>query len=84
MEIMPSKKPTNPDLPKRFQAAELIMISMPIFLIAIAVVVALVAPHIIRSWEIDRCLEVGGNFDHEKDECVVTRKGSPNINTYQP
>jgi hypothetical protein len=70
---MPSKKPDNEGIRNRFKTDELILVSTPIFLILIAIVIVLVAPHIIRSWEIDRCLEIKGTFDEVKDECVVTR-----------
>ena len=71
---MPPKKPTNQGISKCFKTDELILVSTPILLILIAVVVVLVALHIVRSWEIDRCLEIKGTFDDEKDECVVTKK----------
>jgi hypothetical protein len=67
------KKPDNQGISNRFKTDELILVSTPIFLILIAIILVLVAPLIIRSWEIDRCLEVKGIFDEAKDECVVTR-----------
>ena len=68
------KRPDNQGLSKRFKTDELILVSTPIFLILIAIIVIIVAPYIIRYWEIDRCLNVSGAYDYEKDECVVTRK----------
>ncbi len=71
---MSSKKPDNQGRRKRFKTDELILISTPILLIVIATILVLVAPLIVRSWEIDRCLEIKGTFDETKDECVVTGK----------
>jgi uncharacterized sodium:solute symporter family permease YidK len=67
------KKLDNQGISKRFKTDELILVSTPIFLILIAIVVVLVAPYIVRYWEIDRCLNASGAYDYEKDECVVTR-----------
>jgi hypothetical protein len=72
--MMFGKKPDNQRLTNRFKTDELILVSTPILLILIAIILILVAPRIVRSWEIDRCLEIKGIFDEVKDECVVIRK----------
>jgi hypothetical protein len=71
---MSSKKPDNQEHGCRFKTDELILVSTPAFLILIAIILILVAPIIVRSWEIDRCLEIKGTFDEIRDECVVIRK----------
>ena len=71
---MPSKKPDNQGLRNRFKTDELILVSTPILLILIVIIVVLAAPFILHHREIDRCHEIKGTFDDEKDECVVIRK----------
>lgn len=59
---------------KRFTKDEIMLVSTPLFLIVIAIIAVLIAPKMLRSWEIDRCLEVGGAYNYDKNECVVTAK----------
>lgn len=72
--MMFGKKPGSQELTNRFKTDELILVSTPILLILIAIILIFVAPRIVRSWEIDRCIEVKGIFDEVRDECVVIRK----------
>lgn len=60
--------------PKRFTRDEVMLVSTPLFLIVIAIIAVLIAPKILRYWEVDRCLDVGGTYNYDKDECVVTAK----------
>jgi hypothetical protein len=69
-----NSNPINQAISKRFTRDEIMLVSTPLFLIVIAIIAVLIAPKILRSWEIDRCLEVKGTYNYDKDECVVTAK----------
>jgi hypothetical protein len=71
---MSSKKLDNQGRSNRFKTDELILVSTPILLTLIAIILVLVAPKILHYHEVDRCHEIKGTFDDEKDECVVTGK----------
>ncbi|WP_411726166.1 hypothetical protein [Methyloglobulus sp.] len=50
------------------------MAGAPIVLTLIAIIAVWVAPKILHLREVDRCLELRGTFNDEKDECVVAKK----------
>lgn len=59
---------------RRFATDEMIMAGTPILLILLVVITILLAPKILQSWEVKRCLELKATFDYEKSECIVTRR----------
>jgi hypothetical protein len=62
------------DKSRRFTTDEMIMAGTPILLILLVIVTILLAPKILQSWEVKRCLELKATFDYERGECIVTRR----------
>lgn len=73
---MSTHKPANRDITSHFKTDVIIRVATPIIFIIIAIVATLIAPKILQSREIDRCREIQGSFDYEKNECVVVNKES--------
>lgn len=71
---MPTNRQANQGSKRHFKTDSIILVSAPIILIIFAVVATLIAPKILQSREIDRCREIQGRFDYEKNECVVVNK----------
>ncbi len=71
---MINKKLPNQGISSRFTTDAIIMAGAPIVLTLIAIIAVWVAPKILHLREVDRCLELRGTFNDEKDECVVAKK----------
>lgn len=47
-----------------------LMLVLPVLLITIGFLVAIVSPWFKEHAEVDRCLDAGGRYDHETNNCI--------------
>lgn len=59
-----------PDSKSHFVREAKFMFLLPLLLILFIIIAALLAPRIMNQVEIDRCLDSGGKFDYNTNQCV--------------
>ena len=56
-----------------FEREAKLMVGFFVALILVALLAGLFGPKIMRFLEIDKCLDAGGSFNSEKQQCVYTK-----------
>ena len=57
-------------IPDRFRKEAKLMFLIPLILIIFGILASLFIPRLSRQLDIDHCLDAGGKYDYENDECI--------------